>query len=86
MIKQEMLVVKINGHYYAQIGKYVRKMRKVKQLIDTARATGAKDAYTMFLKIIQESKLKFPNSKEFEIIVDVRDIEKSITYLKGKTK
>lgn len=45
-----------------------------------AEKRGKIEAYKLFLEIIKNIKQKFPNSKEFEIVVDVRDIEKSIDY------
>jgi len=38
----------------------------------------------MFLKEINSAKRRFPQSNEFEIVVDLRDIEKSLNYLKNK--
>ena len=50
------------------------------------RIAGAKEAYTMFLKEIWDAKKKFPTSNSFDVVVDLRDIEKSLLYLEPQSK
>jgi len=52
--------------------------------IELARAEGAQEAYVSILKILRDAKSKFPNSKEFELVIDVRDIEKSLEAVSKK--
>ncbi len=61
-------------------------LKDILNLLKDAREEGAKEAYGVFLKIIKESKNKFPNKKEFEIVVDARDIEKSLAFLGQEKK
>ena len=51
------------------------------EVIQRSVEAGAKEAYKIFLETIRDSKQKFPGRKEFELVVDVRDVEKSIKHL-----
>lgn len=45
------------------------------------REDGAIEAYSIFLNVIKDAKKHFPNSKDFEIVSNVKDIEKSLKQL-----
>ena len=64
-----------------------RGQSKVGQIKREAYQLGYKEgvvvAYKTFLNIIKGSKAKLPGRNEFELVVDVRDIEKSLSYLEG---
>lgn len=48
---------------------------------ENGRKKGALKAYEVFIKSIKEAREKFPNRKNFELVVDVRDIEKTLKFL-----
>lgn len=46
-----------------------------------AEERGARNACRIFIKTIKETKAKFPGSNEFELIADLREIEKTLKAL-----
>ena len=60
-------------------------IRFLKSAYARIRGEAAKEAYALFLTEIKNAKNKFPDSKEFEMVVDLRDIEKSLEKLKQRS-
>ena len=58
----------------------------LKSIITQREEASVKKAYSIFFETIKNSKNKFHTSKEFEIVVDVRDIEKALNQLQGGGK
>lgn len=71
-------------------GMYSAEKKSVEDFLSTALdqawRTATLQAYQSFLEVIKDSKNKFPNSKEFELVVNVRDIENAIDELNQRIK
>jgi hypothetical protein len=58
-----------------------RALNLIHKVRQEARGEGCIQAYKLFLEEIRNAKAKFPSRNEFELVVDVRDVEKSIKHL-----
>jgi hypothetical protein len=57
---------------YKEVKAFIHKVRQ------EAMGEGCIQAYKLFLEEIRNAKAKFPSRNEFELVVDVRDVEKLI--------
>ena len=71
-------IVKIMGKHDATDADILSVIQKFRQ---EAVEEGCIQAYKLFLEEIRNAKAKFPSKNEFELVVDVRDVEKSIKHL-----
>jgi hypothetical protein len=76
LLKEKIYQIVIDGNLTTD-----KRVEKLLYKIKEAREEGAIDAYHIFLKTIKEAKQKFPYTKEFEIVADIRDVEKTLSKL-----